>query len=92
MIVRIMGEGQFDVADRHFARLDRLDDRLEDAIDRADRDAFAAGLRDLLSAVRELGTPVPEDVVVPSDLILPDADSDLYDLGILLREEGLIPN
>jgi hypothetical protein len=38
-----------------------------------------------------VGTPVGEDVLVPSDLLLPHADATLDEVRDLLGEEGLIP-
>ena len=48
MITRILGEGQYEIADSQ------------------------RGVSGELDAVRDLGAPVPGDVGVPLDLILPD--------------------
>ncbi len=91
MIVRIMGEGQFQVDKDDLAELNRLDDQLGDAIDSGDDEAFRSALTVLLEAVRSAGTPVPDDELVHSDLVLPYADAHVDDVRAMLTEDGLIP-
>ncbi|MFF4576593.1 hypothetical protein [Streptomyces sp. NPDC001410] len=91
MIMRILGEGQYEVADTHLDKLNELDAVLQSAAASGDEEAFAAGLRALLDAVRALGTPLPADSLVPSDLILPGEDTSLREVQALLSDEGLIP-
>jgi hypothetical protein len=91
MIVRIMGEGQVRLADSHFTRLNELDDELLVAMDKGDESAFRLTLNALLGAVRELGEPLPDDALEPSELILPAADASLEEVRSMLRDDGLIP-
>jgi hypothetical protein len=91
MIVRILGEGQLDVAASDLDALNALDRALQDACDANDAEAFDIALGDLLAKVREVGTPLPDDQVVPSELVLPSADASLAEVKELLSEEGLIP-
>lgn len=91
MIVRILGEGQLDVPEAELDRLNELDDALARAVDGDDESAFGSALAALLDRVREVGAPVPDDTLVPSDLVLPSADAGLAEVRDLLGEEGLIP-
>ena len=91
MIVRIMGEGQLDLADSHLPRLNELDDELLAAIDKGDEAAFHTTLRVLLEAVRELGSPLPDDSLEPSELILPATEATLEEVRAMLKDDGLIP-
>ena len=91
MIVRILGEGQVDVPDAELDALNALDDDLQSAVDGTDDAAFSAALAALLNRVREIGKPVPDDDLVPSDLVLPSADASLAEVRELLGDEGLIP-
>jgi hypothetical protein len=45
----------------------------------------------LLTAVREEGRPVADDVLVVSDLVLPHDGASLSDVRAMLGDEGLIP-
>jgi hypothetical protein len=91
MIVRIAGEGQYSVDDAAIDGLNVLDGEIEQALDAGDEQAFRSRLTTLLEEVRSTGTPVAEDDLVPSDLLLPHADATLDEVRDLLGEEGLIP-
>ena len=91
MIVRILGEGQFDIDDTATSELNRLDTELEAAVDRNDEAAFAAALHGLLDQVRALGSPLPVDTLEESDLILPPQDASMDEVRRMLTDEGLIP-
>ena len=91
MIVRILGEGQLRLDDSTDAELNALDAALEKAVNAGDEQAFRPALAALLDRVRSLGSPLPADVIEPSDLILPYSDADLDDVKEMLTGEGLIP-
>ncbi|MER6980647.1 PspA-associated protein PspAA [Streptomyces carpinensis] len=91
MIVRIMGEGQVRLADGHLAELDKLDEELLAEMEHGDGPGFRRTLHSLLSRVRELGEPVPDDSLEPSELILPSPDATLQEVRDLLSDDGLIP-
>ena len=93
MIVRILGEGQWNVADDHLDPLNELDAEVESAVEAGEQERFAAGLTALLDAVRSTGTPLPDESLVDSDLILPPADATIEEVRALLTDsdEGLIP-
>ncbi|WP_335931778.1 PspA-associated protein PspAA [Streptomyces sp. PTD5-9] len=91
MIVRIMGEGQVTLADSHLAELNGLDDELLAEVEKGDGPAFRATLHALLGRVRELGEPLPDDSLEPSELILPSPDATLEEVRAMLRDDGLIP-
>ncbi|HVS67090.1 MAG TPA: hypothetical protein VHE56_00960 [Mycobacteriales bacterium] len=91
MIVRILGEGQLDVPAAAVDALNALDAALQSACDANDADQFDLALGDLLAKVREVGSPLPDDHVVPSELVLPSADASLAEVRELLTDEGLIP-
>ncbi|GGZ69984.1 hypothetical protein ACFOOM_03245 [Streptomyces echinoruber] len=91
MIVRIMGEGQVRLADGHLAELNPLDDELLREMENGDGPGFRRTLHALLTKVRELGEPVPDDSLEPSDLILPAPDATLEEVRNLLSDDGLIP-
>jgi hypothetical protein len=91
MIVRILGEGQLEVADDQLETLNELDRRVEAAIEAEDEAAFSAALAALLDGVRRSGSPVPVDSLDDSDLILPPSDATIDEVRHLLEGDGLIP-
>ncbi|MFD9332420.1 hypothetical protein [Streptomyces sp. NPDC060065] len=91
MIVRIMGEGQVRLDDVHLTELNKLDDELLAEIESGDESGFRRTLGALLEEVRRLGTPLPDEALEPSELILPSPDATLEEVREMLRDDGLIP-
>lgn len=91
MIVRILGEGQFDVADADVERLNELDSALEAAVESGDEGAFRSALHALVEQVRSVGTPHAVDALDTSDAVLPPVDATLDEVRELLQDDGLIP-
>ena len=92
MIVRLMGEGQLNVAEGDLPTLNDLDGQLERAIDSGDEAKFREALHALLERVRTVGKPLPPEDLAPSDLILPPADATMDEVRAMLGDEGLIPD
>lgn len=91
MIIRILGEGQFDVDDSALDSLNQLDAAVEAAVNTGDEDAFQPALAALLDAVRSHGRPHADGSLAASDLILPMADASVAEVKDLLSGDGLIP-
>ena len=91
MIVRILTEGQWNVAEDRLGSLNQLDSDLEHAVAAGDDVAFSQCLAALLHAVRSEGEPLPDDVLHDSDLILPPSDATIEEVRELLGDDGLIP-
>jgi hypothetical protein len=92
MIVRILGEGQWNVTEEHIVDLNKLDDQVEAAVENNDEVAFSNSLAALLDDVRKHGTPLPDDSLEDSDLILPPGDATIDEVRHLLEDDGLIPD
>ncbi len=91
MIIRIMGEGQLAVPAGELDRLNELDSALGAAVESGDEPRFRSALAALLGRVRQVGAPLADDALEPSELVLPPAEADLGEVRELLGEEGLIP-
>ncbi|MBS2937500.1 hypothetical protein KDN32_07080 [Nocardioides sp. J2M5] len=91
MIVRILGEGQYDLDDGALDALNGLDTQIESAIEAGDEDMFRTALQGLLAAVRSSGTHHAADSLDESDLILPPPDATIDEVRDLLGDDGLIP-
>ena len=86
MIVRILGEGQFQVAEDVAAKLTALDAELDAAVSKQDETAFRAALGAAVELVRESGTSVPDDTFVTADYILPFSDATVGEVRKLLAD------
>jgi hypothetical protein len=94
MIVRILNEGQWELSDGAMRELNSLDDAVESAVSSGNQEELATALHTLLEQVRSYGTPVADEELLDSDLILPGADATLEEVQELLSgsDEGLVPN
>src|SRR5258708_36647114 len=77
MIVRILGEGQYEVSEAAAARLEELDSELEAAVEAGDDAAFKAALSASVEGVRAGGPPGPAGSPPTAGIILPAADAAL---------------
>jgi hypothetical protein len=92
VIVRLMGEGQWDVDDGTRARIDEIDADTERAAAEGDEQALRAALQSLHGLVRASGRQLDHDHLGASDVVVPPADLSLAEARELLHGEGLIPD
>ena len=91
MIVRLLGEGQFRVADDLMPTLNELDAAVLRAVEAGDEQALWDGLQALAEAVRRHGSKLADDELVPSDAVVPPEDLSLDEARDLLADDGFIP-
>ncbi len=92
MIVRVFNEGQYELEDGAIDRLRELDIETEAALEAGDAVAFRERYDALLKVLREQGTPLADDDLRGSDLMLPPADISLEEARSEFSDHGLIPD
>ena len=92
MIVRISTEGQYEVPDSLFEELNRLDNTTVEAVEASDEELFYSSFRGMIELVRTKGTPVGDDDLRESVLILPPPDLTLPEAEVQFTGEGLLPD
>ena len=92
MIVRVMGVGQFRLEDDAVSRLNELDDRAQEALDREDEAELDRYLDEMAALVRRDGEPLADDDLSASEAIVPPSDMTLEETKQFFSEEGLIPD
>jgi hypothetical protein len=92
MIVRLMGEGQYQVDEELLSQLNDLDIQAQAAIDAEDEPALDDKLDQMWQLVRDRGEQLSEDELSASDLIIPPSDLTLEETRKLFSDEGLIPD
>lgn len=92
MIVRLMGEGQYQVADELASDLNELDREAVQAVEAGDETDLRRLLEAIGQLVREGGERLHDAHLGASDLIIPPADLTLEEARQLFTEEGLIPD
>ena len=92
MIVRIAGEGQFQLPDEDADRLNQLDNDAVSAVEAGDRERFKSLWNEMLELVANDGNGIADDELVESDVILPPRDVTFEEACAEFTGEGLIPD
>ena len=91
MIVRIATEGQYQLSDDHAQKLNDLDNAAVDAVEAGNEATFRELFDQMIELVRENGTPVDDDDIETSDVIIPPSDLSFEEAAEEFSGEGLIP-
>lgn len=92
MIVRIMGEGQYRLADDVRERVNELDNAVVAAVDANDEDGFHASFEEMLDIIRTDGEHLGDEEIETSDVIVPPADTSMAEATAEFSGDGLIPD
>ena len=92
MIVRIANEGQYRLDESDHHELNEIDDAVVAAVDAGDEDRFHEKFEELLTFIRDKGSPLGDDELEGSDVIVPPADLSFVEAGEDFSGEGLIPD
>ncbi|HXE44891.1 MAG TPA: hypothetical protein VN635_06810 [Conexibacter sp.] len=93
MIVRIATEGQYELPDGEVtARLNVLDNDAVAAVEAGDEARFTDLFAQIVAYVREHGTPLSDDDLRGSDVIVPPPDTSFEEARQEFSGDGLIPD
>jgi hypothetical protein len=92
MIARISGEGQFELPDEDADRLNDLDNRAVAAVEGGEERTFQELFDEMLDLVTSDGSPLNNEELVESDVILPPRDISFAEAEGEFTGEGLIPD
>ena len=92
MIVRLMGEGQYEIDDDCAGRLNELDAKALAALEANDEPELDRILEEMAALVRRDGRQLPDEDLSPSDAIIPPSDLTIDETRELMSEDGLIPD
>lgn len=92
MIVRILNEDQYRLADNLLGTLNDLDNACVAAVEAGDEPLFRTTYDQLLALVRDRGDVLEDDDLEGSDLMLPPADVTMDEAREEFTGEGLIPD
>jgi len=94
MIVRLMGEGQYEFDKKHMDELNKIDNKIVKIVNRGDGKAvmitFKIEFKKLTDYVRKNGKKIPDEIIKPSDVIVPPADLTLKEARMIFKGDGLI--
>jgi hypothetical protein len=92
VIVRIATESQYRLPEEDAERLNVLDNEATAAVEAGDEDRFHEVFEQMLDLVRRDGTPLGEDELEESDVILPPPDLSFVEAAAEFTGDGLIPD
>jgi hypothetical protein len=92
VIVRIATESQYTLPDDAADELNDLDNQVVAAVEAGDEDRFHEVFEQMLDLVRREGSPLGDDELEESDVILPPPDISFVEAGSEFTGEGLIPD
>jgi hypothetical protein len=92
VIVRVLGEGQFEVDDEVAKGLNDLDEQAERALEAGDEAQLSELLGRMAEAVRTNGTRLQDEDLSASEGIIPPQDLSLEEARRLFEGDGLIPD
>ena len=92
MIVRIFNDRQYRLDEKHYEPLNDLDDAVVAAVEAGDERGYRAKFDALLALVRQHGTPVGDDELIGSDVLLPADDFSFDEAKQEFTGEGLVPD
>lgn len=90
MIVRLMGEGQYEFDKKHLDAINKIDNDIVKIVNDRDETAFRTEFKKLINYVRKNGKKIPYEIIKPSDIIIPPDDITLEEANKIFRGEGLI--
>ena len=92
MIVRILSEGQFQLPDNVAERLNELDNEAVAAVEEGDEQRFRELFGEMLDLVTSGGSPVPDEELLESQVIIPPRDLSFDEAQAEFTGDGLIPD
>ena len=92
MIVRVIGQGQYEIDDTLMERLNGLDREALGALERNDENALDKCLDAMSVLVREQGRRLPDDQLSASEIMIPPSDLSLEETRKLVSEQGFLPD
>ncbi len=92
MIIRIIGDNQYDVPDSLIEQLNHIDNRIVELIENNDEDEFKNALKEMIQTVREKGSQLDIEIIKESELIIPPEDLTFEEAKKIFKGEGIIPD
>jgi hypothetical protein len=89
MIIRIMGEGQYNVKSSQFDKLNKIDNKIVEYVQKGDEKKYKKGLADLIGMIHREGTMLDNEDLIESDVIVPPADMTLEEARQVFRGTGI---
>jgi len=92
MIVRLMGEGQYELEKKHIDEVNKIDNNIVKIINKGDEEVFRSEFKKLSEYVRKNGKRISDEVIKPSEIIIPPSDLTLDEAKRIFAGDGIFPD
>jgi hypothetical protein len=89
MIIRIMGQGQYEVKSILFDDLNAIDNKIVEYVHKGEETEYKKSLTELIGLIVRQGKKVPDSEIVESSIIVPPADMTLEEARQVFTGEGI---
>jgi hypothetical protein len=90
MIIRIMGEGQYEVPGSLFDELNIIDNRIVDLVGKGNEADYRTELLNLINVIKSNGKQIDDSSIVESNIIVPPEDLSLKEAKEMFSGSGLL--
>ena len=92
MIVRLMGEGQYELDIKYMDEVNKIDNNIVKIVQKEDEKAFKNEFKKLSDYVRKNGKKISDNIIKPSEIIIPPFDLTLDEAKMIFAGDGLFPD
>jgi hypothetical protein len=89
MIIRIIGQGQYQVQSSLFDDLNKIDNKIVQYVQKGNEKGYRAGLAELIGLIHREGKSVSAKEIVESDIIVPPADMTFEEAKEVFKGTGI---
>jgi len=90
MIIRLMGYGQYQLEEKYLDNLNQIDNQLVTIVQNNDQENFQKTYPKLIQYVQKHATPLPDDEIHESQIIIPPDDLTLEEAKKIFTGEGIL--
>ncbi len=89
MIIRIMGEGQYQASEDLFNELNKIDNHIVNLVEEGKAEEYRKELARLISEIKGKAEPIDPKDIVESDIIVPPGDLSFEEAKAVFKGEGI---
>ena len=89
MIIRIMGEGQYQASEVLCNELNKIDNQIVTLVEEGKAEEYKKELTRLISEIKERAEPLDPKELVESDIIVPPGDLSFEEAKAVFKGEGI---
>lgn len=90
MIIRIMGEGQYQASEALCNELNKIDNHIVTLVEEGKVEEYRKELARLISEIKEKADPIDPKEIVESDIIVPPGDLSFEEAKVIFKGIGII--